>query len=155
MVDDRSATSASALSRSIGEFTLAPQFRGPTFAWLIGARWGVPLAALGVGYALALQGHPGFLFLSGILSAVTMAGCEFSLQRRRKALRSAARALCQYANSRVGPDHELTSRAEQAALTAKTIEDSATATQLEEGLLYTWELLHEHRPAIAGVPPTI
>ncbi len=132
-----------ALTRAIGDVTLAPDFRGPTYGWVAGARWAVPLSSLGVGYALALQGHPTVLFIAGLISGAWVAGCELSLSRRRAAVQKSAEALYRYARSRLGEEHELTIRAKTAAEKARGISDGQTATQLEEGLAYTWELLQQ------------
>ncbi len=139
----REPTSVVALSRAIGDVTLAPDFRGPTYGWVAGARWAVPMATLGVGYALALQGHPTVLFVAGLVSGAWVAACELSLSRRRLAVQRSAEALYRYARSRLGEEHELTVRAKTAAQKAETIKDGQMATQLEEGLSYTWELLQQ------------
>lgn len=140
------SSSAAAGSLALVRLPELPRFAGPTNHVVGAARFSAPLLVLGAYYTLAIHGLLSVpsLVLAGSVGLVGMLSAHATLLARRRKLLGAARALRDYAERSVGRDHELYRRASQAVhqLERDTlISDPSLATDVEQGIGYTRELL--------------
>lgn len=123
-----------------------PRFSGPANHVVAAARFSAPLLVLGAYYTLAIHGVLSLsaLAVAGGVGMIGMLSAHATLLVRRRRLLGTARALRDYAERAVGNDHELYLRAAQAVTLLERdtiVSDPSLATDVEQGIGYTRELL--------------